>query len=207
MINYSNNNYGWTRIKIFLQDFFKRNKLLIYLLIFAILISLLTGIFTSIKLYNADNDISLEDFSMYAMIDGEVYSFKYFILRFLSCLIVTGLLFICSLNIFLNIFGIALIVYRAFLITLNCTFIIIKMGLGGVLSSVLIVFPVQIMLIVLLAFMFVVYVNMSKDKKVCGVYDVKSKKLLIALLFIMLLLDVIEVTLLLIFKPTTILII
>lgn len=207
MIDYTKNNYGWARIKFYIQDFFKKNKLIIILLIFVILISLLTGIFTSIKLYNADNDIDLEDFSMYAMIDGGVYSFKYFILRFVSCLIMAGLLFVCSFNLFLNILGICLIVYRSFLVTLNCTFIIIKMGLGGILSSILIVLPIQILLIALLSLMFIIYINMSKDKKLCGSYDNNYKKLLLILLISMLLLDIVEITLLLIFKPTTILII
>ena len=206
MVNY-NNKSRWAGFKYSIIEFLNKNKWLLTLLSILIVLALLTGIFTSIKLYNLDNDIDLEKYSMYSLIDGNIYSFGFFLLRYLSCVIIIGLLFVFSKNVFLGILGIVIIVYRAFLVTLNCTFIIIKLGFGGILSSVLIIFPCQLLILLLLALIFITFVNMAKNKKECGMVGQDYLRLFFMLLLILFLVDIVEVTLLLIFKPTTILIV
>lgn len=203
MINY-NNKAKWFNIKCSIVEFYRKNRWLIILLGILILLSLLTGIFTSIKLYNLDNDIDLKGFSVYAVLDGSIYSFKYFLLRFISNLFVVGLLFLFCMNKFVSVFGVVLIVYRAFLITLNCTFIIIKQGLGGIFTSIIIVFPCQLLCLIMLALIFIVLLKLFKDKKECGVFDRNLFRLITFLLIGILIIDLIEILLLLLFKPTTI---
>lgn len=204
------NYYGkskWLEFKYGFTEFLNKNKWLIIIVSIAIILSLLTGIFTSVKLYNLDNSIDLEQYSMYTLIDGDIYSFRFFLLRFLSCLIMVFLLYVFSLNKFLSILGLALIIYRSFLITLNCTFIIIKLGLNGFISVFLIILPCQLLFIVLLALIFVLLTNMQKIKKECGCAESSQKQALLTLIILLLVVDIVEVILLLIFKPTTILII
>lgn len=202
-MNY-NNNAKWLDIKCTIVEFYRKNRWLIILLGFLLVLALLTGIFTSIKLYNLDNDIDLKGYSVYAVLDGGIYSFKFFVLRFISNLFVVALLCLFCLNKFVSVFGVVLIVYRAFLITLNCTFIIIKQGLGGLFTSIIIVFPCQLICLILLSLIFIILLKLFKSKKECGIYDRNLLSILVVLLIGLLIIDLIEVLLLLLFKPTTI---
>lgn len=206
MVNY-NGQAKWVAIKYTVVEFWRKNKFLLILLGGLILIALLTGVFTSIKLYNLDNDIDLTDYSVKTMVDGSIYSFSYFLLRLLSCLIIIGLLLLFSLNKFMYFLGVSLIVYRTYLITLNCTFIIIKYGVGGILNAILIILPCQLLFLFLITILFVLFIDMFKQKKECGSVDSGYYKLILYLLLLLLVIDLVEIILLVVFKPTTILII
>lgn len=197
----------WLNIKYAVTDFFNKNKWLIIVLGILLLLALLTGMFTAIKLYNIDNDIDLEEYSMYTLMDGSIYSFKYLLLRLLSCFIVLGLLYVFSLTKYLYSFGFALVIYRAFLITLNVTLIIIRLGISGVLTSILIILPCQIVCVVILALLFILLMTMLKSKKECKYVPEEISNAFVILLISMVLVCVVEAILLLIFRPTTILII
>ena len=67
------------------------------------------------------------------------------------------LLFIFALNKFVSLFGYILISYRAFLVTLNCTLLIKYMGIGGAINSIIIIFPCQLMQLLLVAMVFVLF--------------------------------------------------
>lgn len=197
----------WASIKYAVSDFFNKNKWLIIVLGALLLLALLTGVFTAIKLYNLDNDMDLEEYSMYTLIDGSIYSFKYLLLRLLSCFIVLGLLYVFSLTKYLYVFGFALVVYRAFLITLNVTLIVIRLGISGVLTSLLIILPCQVACVAILALLFVLLMLMTKSKKECSYIPHETSNAFVVLLLAMVLVCVVEAILLLIFRPTTILII
>lgn len=206
MINY-NKESKLTNIKYSIIGFLNKNKFLIIALGILLIIALLTGIFTSIKLYNLDNDIDLKKYSIHALLDGSVYSFKYFLLRFLSTIIVCSLLFVFSHNVWISILGYALLIYRAFLITLNCTFVIIKCGFSGMFFPLLVIFLSQILLLCLLGVLFIVLLNMAKNKKKFGCVLIQDKIKLVYVLIAILVISLLETLLLVIFKPTSILII
>lgn len=206
MINY-NSQSRLIAIKYAVIEFWQKNKFWIILLGSLMLIALLTGIFTSIKLYNLDNDINLDDYSVNTILNGNVYSFGYFLLRILSCLIIAGLLYLFSLSKFTYFLGLALIIYRAYLVTLNCTFIVIKLGVGGIISSLLIVLPCQLLFLFIMCVLFILFMNINKQKSQCGTVDKSSLNLMLVLLLLFLVVDIVEIILLVIFKPTTILII
>ena len=77
MINYGKES-RLLNIKYSIIEFYKKNKIIIFVIGVLLIIALLTGIFTSIKMYNLDKDIDLKKYSIYALLDGSVYSFKYF---------------------------------------------------------------------------------------------------------------------------------
>ena len=151
--------------------------------------------------------IDLKKYSIQSLLDGDIYSFKFFFLRFLSVILVGGLLFVFSLNIWLYGFGLCLLVYRSFLITLNCTFVIIKCGFSGMLFPLIIVFLSQIILICLLTILFILFINMARSKKRYGCVQIRDKYYILYILLAILIICIIESLLLFIFKPTTILII
>ena len=206
MINYGKES-RLLNIKYSIIEFYKKNKTIIFVIGVLLIIALLTGIFTSIKMYNLDKDIDLKKYSIYALLDGSVYSFKYFFLRLVSTLIVCGLLFVFSLNIWVAGFGFALIVYRAFLITLNCTFAIIKCGFSGMLFPLIVILLSQILLIALLGILFILMLNNAKHKKKFNCVLVDDKYKILYILLGILIVALIETLLLVVFKPTTILII
>lgn len=206
MINYKKESF-FANLKYSLIEFYNKNKWLIIIIGLLLAVALLTGIFTSIKLYNLDNDIDLKKYSISAFLDGSVYTFKNLFLRFLSLVLVCGLLFVFSLNIWVAGFGYALLIYRGFLITLNCTFAIIKCGFSGSLFPILIIFLSQVLLICLLGILFIVLLNNARYKKRFGCVLAKDKYKLLYLLITILIVTLVETLLLIIFKPTTILII
>ena len=138
MINY-NKVSRLSQIKYSLLQFWANNKIKILFLAFVIVLSLLTGILTAVKVSDLEKALKLVEFSFEALVDGDVYTFSFFIKRFLSIMLVTGLLFVFSLNKWTSSFGFILIGYRSFLITLNCTLIIRYMVIGGVVNSILII--------------------------------------------------------------------
>lgn len=204
MKNY-NNQAKWITFKYSVIEFLRKYKFWLIFLGSLILIAMLTGIFTSIKLFNLDNDIDLTEYSIKTMMSGEIYSFGYFLLRLVSCLIVVGLLVLFAMNKFVYFLGVSLLVYRAYLITLNCTFIIIKCGVGGILNVFLILLPCQLLFLSILTILFVLFIGMFKQKKIggCGEYN----NLILWLLILLLVIDIVEILLLIVFKSTTILII
>lgn len=206
MINYSKES-RLANIKYSLLEFYNKNKAIIFFVGITLVVALLTGIFTSIKLYNLDKDIDLKKYSIHALLDGSVYTFKYFFLRFLSLLLMCGLLFVFSLNFWVSGFGYALLIYRGFLITLNCTFAIIKCGFSGMLFPLIIILLSQITLICLLGVLFVFFLNNARHKKKYNCLFQNDKNKILYILLVIFLVALLETLLLIIFKPTTILII
>ncbi|MBQ7884914.1 MAG: hypothetical protein IJ318_02315 [Clostridia bacterium] len=206
MINYQKESRR-IGFKYALVEFYNKNKVLIYIMSALLLIALLTGVFTAVKLLKLDGDLDLKKYSIYALIDGSVYTFKYFMLRLLSVSLMAGLLFVFSLAPWVYAFGFVILIYRGFLITLNCTFVIIKYGFSGMMFPLLVVFLAQIVMVALLAVVFILFLNMLKEKKRCGRFLPDYKHKVFTTFLIILIVALVEMLLLFVFKPTTILII
>ena len=206
MINY-NKEASLTNIKYNILSFFSQNKTILFLIASFIVLSLLTGLFTGIKLYNISGTINPGDYSFVTIVSGDIYSVSIFIKRFLSTILVIGLCIIFSINRWLSIFGFLLICYRAFLLALNCTFIIIYLGIGGAINSVLIIFPCQIISLLIISIMFVISLRAFKLKAMCGKLNGNYFKWLMLSIILAFTTNIIEALLLLTFKSTTLLII
>lgn len=206
MINY--NRIGkLSQVKYSLLNFYSKNKFKILLIGFLLVVFLLTGVFTALKISDLEKAIKTAEFSFEAITNGDIYDFSFLIKRFLSFLLVVALLFVFSLNKYINIFGYILICYRAYLVALNCTLIIRYMGIGGVINSIVIILPCQIIQLVLISIMFLIFCAIRKYKKECGIYNKTYNKYILYVLISSLLVNIIELLLLIIFKATTILII
>ena len=107
----------------------------------------------------------------------------------------------------LSIFGYILICYRAFLLALNCTFIIIILGFSGTINSILIILPCQLLILIVISAVFIISLNSFKNKEQCGkLNDSYFKSVLIGIILLFTI-NIIEAILLTTFKSTTLLII
>ena len=132
-------------IKYKLFDVFKENKKTTLFLVLFCLIGLLTGIFTAIKYANGASLINFNDFSLSQYLSGELGTKELFFSRLFSNSITIIIICFCSLSVFLVPVNFILVTYRAYLLTLNCSLIIIVNGLGGFVTCLLIILPCQIL--------------------------------------------------------------
>lgn len=194
-----------------IKEHIKRHKVLIVCLAFLVVVSVLTGVFTAIK--NADNYSSVwfDNYNIMNFYNSEIGTWDLFFNRFGSYLVCLGIIFVCSFNIFLSPFSVVVIVLRSYLVGLNCCFMFLLFGLGGMLTTIIIILPIQIINLLLLIWFCSLMFIRAKNKQKYGTYCIGSEKKPFVLLLIFLLLftlvNVIETLLLYIFSSKIILVI
>ncbi len=195
----------WIGIKYkFIEAFKENRKLTLFLVIFC-LIGLLTGIFTAIKYANGASLINFNDFSISQFLSGELGSKDLFLSRLFSSTILSIIICFCSFCVYLMPVNLILITYKAYLISLNCSIIIIINGLGGIVTCMLIIIPCQL-LSLLVMIIFCAYsckraIQKKKYGTTCKIWD----KFIIAYI-LLLLINLIETLLLYFFSSKIILV-
>ena len=192
-------------------DFVRKHKVLLLCLLFISLVAVLTGVFTAIK--NADNcsAVWFDNYNIKNFYDSDMGTWDLFFDRFgsyFACLIIV---FLSSLNVFLTPFSVAVLVIRAYLVGLNCCFMFLLFGLSGMLTTIIIILPIQIInLVLLIAFCALMFIR-ARNKKKYGAYCVGGEKKPIVIFFIFLalftLVNVVETLLLFVFSSKIILVI
>ena len=171
------------------------------------MVSLLTGVFTAFKINELKGVVDFNDFSFITLVNGSIYTFSIFLKRYLSMLIMLGLILLVSLSKYTSFIGYLLISYRAFLLTMNIALIIIYLGLGGAINAIIIILPCQLVELLLLTLMYIVATNACKRKCETGRFGDEYFKCLLFFLIVSLIISLLEMILLFVFKTTTILII
>lgn len=200
--------YKFGNIRFACSNFLLENKGKIIIFAFLLILSILTGVLTAIKL-SKTGGICLDDFSMILFIDGEAHTINVMLSRFLSCILISGLLLLFSLNYYVSALGFCLLVYRGYLLGLNCAILIIFCGFGGILNSILVIFPCHLIIMVLLGFMFCMMLSYFRRKKRYGVCksDLGPIKILLIYLILIFVVCVIEAILLLLLQSKVVLVI
>jgi len=191
-------NFSYSFKNLFLQA-----KIRIIITSILIILGIFIGIFVAIRL---KHEGLLENAANYGFIDFSIIkisSFSSFIWRFLSVIIITLLLTIFSLTIFVYPIAEIVLVYRAYLIGFNISIIIISSGLGGLFTSILILLPCQILSLAILGLYFCIFSKQAREG--CSKKD-KFKFISICLLFL-LIVDIVESLLLVMFGANIILVI
>lgn len=199
---------GFYNLKFSFIEFLTNNKTKIIVCCMFCLIGILTGIFTAVKLQSAGDTDILESFNViYKIEDFENFSANFFS-RLLSYLLVSVLLLVFSLNQFLSLFGWCLLAYRSFLISLNCVSFIFIFSFNGILKSILIIFPCQLLMIITLMIFFSYMCNVFYQNKKfgCGKRNNTITPILICNI-ILTVLNLVETLLLFIFRSNVILVI
>lgn len=191
-----------------LKEFFVQNKFkIIFCLVFC-LVGLLTGILTAIKIFGVDEEEIFESFNLtYQLDDLEKFSANFFG-RLLSYTLVIILLSIFALHPAMYVFGWCLLAYRTFLVAVNCMMILLWFSFNGVIKALLILLPCQLlMLAVMIAFFCYVSYQM-KNCKYLKKNRIKSILYPFLISFLLLtIINLIETTLLFIFRSNVILVI
>ena len=162
------------------------------------LLSIALGIFFAIKLKNEDQ---LSNAVNYGFVDFSVVSlnsFSSFLMRILSAVIFTFLIFLFSTSVFLYPLAEIILMYKGYLLGLNICIILLTGGFSGFFVSIFIIFPCQLLGLIIFALFFSLF-----SKKSC---DMGKKKILLFVLLALFFVGVVESILLLIFNTKIILV-
>ncbi len=194
-----------------IKDYIRKHKILLIVLSFVALVSVLTGVFTAIK--NADNYSSVwfDNYNIMNFYNSKIGTWELFFNRFGSYLICLGIVFASSFNVLLSPFSIMAIVIRSYLVGLNCCFMFLLFGLSGMLTTIIIILPIQLInVLLLIAFCSLMFVR-ARNKQKYGSYCIggEKKPFVLFLIFLVLftLVNVVETLLLFIFSSKIILVI
>lgn len=194
-----------------IKDFVHRHKVLLLCLLFVSIVAVLTGVFTAIK--NADNysAVWFDNYNIKNFYNSDMGTWDLFFNRFGSYLVCLLIVLISSLNIFLTPFGIVVLVLRSYLVGLNCCFMFLLFGLSGMLTTIIIILPIQIInLVLLIAFCAQMFIR-ARNKQKYGTYCVGGEKKTMSIFFIFLVLftlvNAVETLLLFMFSSKIILVI
>ena len=200
--------YKFSTIKYQTIDFLYKHKIKIYICAFCLFLGILTGVFTAIKMYNSDATELFDAFNITNSIE-EIENFnENFFGRMLSYEIVSFLIFIFSQASILSVFGYCLITYRAFLMSINCVMLVVVYSFGGILKSILIILPCQLLILVIMSLYFCYNNFLACDRR--KYKNIKAKDFLQPFIIVSVLLtivNIVETTLLFVFKSNIILVI
>lgn len=198
----------WMGVRYKLFEVFKDNRKTTLFFILIAIVGIFTGIFTAVKYSQGFTLIDFNDFSLSSYLNGNLGTSSLFYSRLFSSCVVSLMIFVSSSSIFLIPVNIFVVVYRAYLLSLNATIIIIFNGLGGILCTIFIVVPCQLISLFLII-MFCAYAfKFSYIKKrygICNDFKIWHKFLIFFTL--LLIINLIETLLLYIFSSKIILVI
>ena len=147
-------------------EFFSQSKIKIIICLAFCLVGLLTGLFTAIKIFNTGDLQIFESFNLtYQLSDLENFSSNFFS-RLLSYELVIILLFVFSLHPLLYLFGWCLIAYRSFLVSINCTMIVLIFSFSGIIKGILILLPCQLLMLLIMTLYYCFLCQQIQDEKI-----------------------------------------
>ena len=169
-------------------------------------IALLTGIIVAIRTHNnysISNDFGVVD------ITSNSVSVSTFFTRLLSMCLVFLVLFGSAYNRYTFIIGIVFLAYRAYLLGLNVCLMIVFYGFSGVVVSVIVAFPCQLITLAILGIFFILMSKTFVDYRAFGGCRIprQKTKLVVITLILLLSICIIESILLTLFSAKIILVI
>ena len=189
----------------FCFEILKECKLKVLITGLLIIIAILTGIIVASRTHSY-YDIS-ENFGVVDVSSGGLTTT--FFARLFSMLLIGAIVFGCSFLHFLYPLAMIFLCYRAYLLGLNITLMLILYGLPGVVVSLIVALPCQLVALIVLTMFYLLMSKTSKDYKCFGGGKIpyQRKKLIILSLISLLIICVIESILLWIFSAKIILVI
>lgn len=168
---------------------------------FLMLIGIFFGIFLAVRLNNQGILDKAGDYGYISFSIVKISSFSSFLWRFISVALIAGMLMLFSLSIFLYPIGQIVLLYRAYLIGLNIVIIILLGGFGGLFTGLLIILPCQLINLAILSTFFCIYTKNRRS-------DLRERlKIFGITLLLLLIMDIVESLLLLVFGANIILVI
>lgn len=189
----------------FILDLLKEVKIKTVIISSIILIAFLTGIIVAIK--TGASYKSLERLGV-ACFGKDGLSASFFT-RLLSMIFVALVCFGCSYLKYLLPISVLFLAYRGYLLGVNLCLIISVNGIGGVIVSILIVFPCQLLALAVLSLFYILLSKTQKDFKSFGGCRVPNQraKIIVFAFISLVLICILESLLLALFSPSVILVI
>lgn len=190
----------------FVLETIKECKIKTMLILVVSIITLITGIIVAIRTYdnyNIQNSYGVVDLS------SNDISTSTFFTRLLSMLVVFLILLGSSYNKYTFIIGLIFLGYRAYLLGLNLCLMIIFYGFSGVIVSVIVALPCQLIMLAILGVFFIMMSKTFCDYRSFGGCRIprQKTKIILATLVLLLLVCLLESLLLTVFSAKIILVI
>ncbi len=161
------------RAKNLILFWIKENLVLnkwLYIILFAVcLISLIVGFVVGFGRAGDFSIYDLPDTTLVGFITKKTSSATLFFSRFFAFLSLMLLIYVFSSKVFLVWINFLIIVYQSFLLAINTAILISVYKLGGVISVLLVYFPLKFFLLVLLIVWTVVCFRFLISQKKCGI--------------------------------------
>ena len=190
----------------FVIDTIKQCKIKSIIITSLVVIALITGIIVGARTHN--NYTISNNFGVVDISDNGVMSSTFFT-RLLSMIVVFLILLASSYNNYTFVIGIIFLGYRAYLLGLNICLMVTIYGFSGIVVSVIVAFPCQLLtLLVLSAFFIMMSKTFCDYRSFGGCSTPKQKsKIILTTLCVLLLLCLLETLLLALFSAKVILVI
>lgn len=204
-MTYKSKNRQFKEEARFAFDILKESKIKAVIVSVVVLIALLTGIIVAARTHTAFASID-----NYGIIDVKTGTLTTtFFTRFFSMLFIGLILLGCSFSVYLFPIGVVFIAYRAYLLGLNICLMIVHYGFSGVIVTIIVAFPCQLIALTLMCLFFILMSKTIKDFKCFGGCRVPKQrmKIIICGLLCLLIICIFESLLLLLFSAKVILVI
>lgn len=204
-MTYKSKNRQFKEEARFAFDILKESKIKAVIVSVVVLIALLTGIIVAARTHTAFASID-----NYGIIDVKTGTLTTtFFTRFFSMLFIGLILLGCSFSVYLFPIGVVFIAYRAYLLGLNICLMIVHYGFSGVIVTIIVAFPCQLIALALMCLFFILMSKTIKDFKCFGGCRVPKQrmKIIICGLLCLLIICIFESLLLLLFSAKVILVI
>ena len=192
-------------IKYALQAFFRKNKILIVVLGIVALLGVLTGVLVAVK--SGITHETASNFDICLCVLGDGFEFGTMWDCFFSILLNLLVLSIASLWVFLLPVGFVVVAYRGYLLGFNAAVLVILFGFGGAISSILVILPCQLAILLVEICFCALMVGDADCKKKYGRRDHGFLKCFLSAAAFAFLLCLVEAVLLFVFSASTILVI
>lgn len=190
----------------FIIELLKERKIAMLVFFTFMLIAFITGIIVATK---TSNSYTINDNFGVVNINSNSVSVSTFFTRLFSMLLITLLLFGCSYTKFLSPIALLLLVYRSYLLGLYLCLMIALYGISGVIVSIIVAFPCQILSLIIMAIFYITMAKTLRENQCHGIYKTPKQKSKLLVLSLLLLLSIClcEELLLVIFSAKIILVI
>ncbi len=189
----------------FAIDIIKECKLKVILISAIMIIALLTGIIVAARTHSTY--LGIENYGIVDVRTGTLTTT--FFSRLLSMLFIALIMFGCSFSVYLMPIAVLFLAYRAYLLGLNICLMIIFYGFSGVVVSIVVAFPIQLIALATLLLFYILMSKTCKDYKSFGGCKVPKQKsrLILSAVIILFLLCIIESLFVVMFSAKVILVI
>lgn len=201
-----NKNRFFKDIFEFVLDCVKACRIKTIIILVLMVIALITGIIVA---FRTKDSYSISDSFGVVDISSNGVNSSTFFTRLLSMLLVFAILLGSSYNNYTFAIGLIFLGYRAYLLGLNLCLMIVFYGFSGVVVSVIVAFPCQLLTLVVLSIFFITMSRTFCDQRNYGGCRMPKQKtkIIVSTLICLLLLCLLETILLALFSAKVILVI